>query len=262
MRWLIYILGCGLISTAILSAQTANVPPPAGTIVSHRPLSDAADMLERRFGWLITYEDPLWQFEGETLDLTPSRCPEVMRTPAPRLGQLAFEKVLSNAGPNPDRDLLVADMVRAHNESRNPGVFRMISDGDRCHIVPKSVKGKNGELAPTQPLLDTPIYVSLPESGPSVAVRHILDEIERARGVRVVSELSWEFDRAVFGSRKMKVTATGNTARSFLTKIFKEANRPLAWHLLCQPAAADQPGFCVFNLQTVRAQRALPGPGF
>ena len=37
-------------------------------IVSGRPLADAAEMLQARYGKAVTYEDPVWQWRGDFKD--------------------------------------------------------------------------------------------------------------------------------------------------------------------------------------------------
>jgi hypothetical protein len=103
------------------------------------------------------------------------------------------------------------------------------------------------------PLLDTPICTPVEETTPSLAIRQILAEVSQRRGVQIVPSLPWwsNQDQLVFGPLKVKVAAERQSARSLLSKILKEADRPYIWRSLCEPSLADQQGHRVLNVREV-----------
>lgn len=250
MKILVYIVVL-LLTSQILIGQIAPSLDATTEISSHRPLSDAAMLLEANFGWIITYEDPLWKFGGDVVDTTPRIKPDARRFPAPRPGRISIGKLLPAAGSRPNRDVLVSRLLQANDEAGNAASFKSISDGEFTHFVPTFVKNSSGSREAFLPLLDTPVHIPIEAGAPSLAIRRILDQVEQARGVQIVTDMGWRFDQLVFGPLKVRVDASEQPARTLLVKIFKQALSPRTWHLLCEPAVPGQQGFCVFNLRRV-----------
>ncbi|MEN6533842.1 MAG: hypothetical protein ABFD89_09285 [Bryobacteraceae bacterium] len=250
MKWSIGLLMLSVVA-GITNGQTPLTIDAEAVITSARPLDDAADMLEHKFGWVITYEDPVWSFAGEVVDLVPVRKPGTRRFLAPRPGQLPIGALLSTAGERPDKGSLVSKIIQAHDDAGNPGSFKIVSDGDFLHLIPTFAKGVGGGREAVSPLLDTPIHTPIDETTPSLAIRQIIDEVSRTRGIQIDIDMSWRSDQIVFGPLRTRVDATGQPARSLLLKILKEANRPLTWRLLCEPSLPDHQGFCALTLRSM-----------
>lgn len=243
-----------LIFLAATVGAQSSIPPSSTTVVrGHRPLMYALEILERKCGWLITYEDPVWQFAGDIEQIGSPPRAGLRRILVPRAGTLEMPALPGPADEEPDRFALLARLFQAYEQAGNPGFFRVVDEGGILHVLPAFSRDARGQKTAVVPLLDTPIHIPIPETTPSLAIRAILDQVERARGVPIISELGSRFDRAVFGPVQVRVDARGQTARSLLLKILKESNQSWTWRLLCSPSVPDEPGECVWNLRSTTA---------
>jgi hypothetical protein len=91
-----------VIVATILSVTGKGMQEPSRENLSvngARPVKLAAETLEKKYGWIITYEDPPYAHESELIDVTekvrrdldkfkPGEAPKVF---TPKGGQLAFE---------------------------------------------------------------------------------------------------------------------------------------------------------------------------
>src|SRR6185369_16243131 len=97
-----------------------------------RPVLMAAEMLEKEFGWIITYEDPPYVHETDLVDVTdevrkdsqkfkPGQAPRVL---VPKGGELAFEFDIDPATEKPaDPATVIQQLLDAYAFSGHPGIF-------------------------------------------------------------------------------------------------------------------------------------------
>ena len=133
--------------TPILTVAGRGVLEPGKDQISvndPRPVALAAKTLEKKYGWIITYEDPRYVHESELVDVTekvrrdldkfePGKAPRVL---IPKGGALTFEYSIDPATKMPaDSALVVQQLLDAYAAGGHPGVFRLNSHGARLHIV-------------------------------------------------------------------------------------------------------------------------------
>lgn len=112
-----------------------------------RPLGEAIWLLEQKFGWWITYEDPPYLADSDMWDVT---APEVRaasptrRAFVPRANPIRLEFPLPPSGaPESPRSVLEALLDR-NREAGNPGVFRVLESGAMYHVVPVATRDRRG----------------------------------------------------------------------------------------------------------------------
>jgi hypothetical protein len=136
------------------------------SVTSGRPVAEAAETLEQRHGWAVTYEDPLYVHPSELVDVTlevrrdldkykPGEAPKVF---VPKGGDVAFEYNIEPATKQPaDSAVVVQQLLNAYAQTGHPGIFRLDRDGQRIHIIPIASKEKNGVLATHRSAFDAVI---------------------------------------------------------------------------------------------------------
>lgn len=160
-----------------------------------RPVRQAILELEKKYGWVITYEDPRYVHESDIADVTlkvrrdldkykPGEAPKVL---VPRGGSLEFAyDVASNTNLPADPALVVQKLLDAQAARDNGGRFRLETNGQIMHVIPTAIKNRAGELVHQESALDT--IISLPSEKRTVLqkLESICAAISRAINIPVV----------------------------------------------------------------------------
>ena len=210
---------------------------------SGRPVAEAAETLEKRHGWAITYEDPLYVYESELRDVTlevrrdlnkykPGQAPRVF---VPRGGDLAFEYNIDPATKQPgDSAAVVQQLLDAYARTGHPGVFRLDRTEQRVHIIPIASKNENGVLTPHQSALEAVITLAAQKRNGLQLIEAFCQVVSAASKTRVVvgsvplNQLyQYETDS---GAKDQK-------AREFLSNELDRMTKDvkLSWQLLYDP---------------------------
>src|SRR5664279_807520 len=102
-----------------------------------RPLLQAVDALQEKYGWIVDYEDPRYPpaISGATI---PAPGP-VRRHPNTRTNGTTGFSVQFNGGPTadsrPDEQTVLALVVDANNQSNNAGQFELRKEKDGSFVV-------------------------------------------------------------------------------------------------------------------------------
>jgi len=202
-----------------------------------RPVKLAAEMLEKKYDWIITYEDPPYIHESDLEDVTekvrkdldkykPGQAPKVF---VPKSAELAFKYDIESVTKNPAA--VVQQLLDTYAIAGNPGVFRLERDGHRLHIIPAAVKNKDGVLVPHQSVLDVAITVPARKRNGLELLEAICEAITEAGETRVVIG-SAPLNMAI--RYQTESGATNQRARDFLTNELDRMSTKakLSWHLL------------------------------
>jgi len=170
------------------SMQTLSVNDP-------RPVAFAAEMLEKAYGWTVTYEDPQYAYEGDLVDVTekvsrnldkykPGEAPRVL---VPRGGELSFDYSIDSTTKKPaDSALVIQQLLDAYAVGGHPGVFRMERSGERLHIIGVAARDKNGVLTPQRSVFDTVITLPAQKRSGMELLTALCAAISQASGIPVV----------------------------------------------------------------------------
>jgi hypothetical protein len=195
-----------------------------------RPVALAAEMLEKKYGWIITYEDPAYVHESELVDVTdkvrrdldqfpPGKAPRVL---VPKGGTLTFEYSIDPLTKKPaGAAVVVQQLLDAYAMGGHPGVFRLDRDGARLHIVTNESS-----------VLDAPITLPPQKRTGFELLDAFCSAVSQASGTRVAPatvplNLLYRY-QTESGAKDQK-------AREFLSNELDRINVRLSWRLLYDP---------------------------
>jgi hypothetical protein len=210
---------------------------------ARRPVAKAVEMLEAKYGRIITYEDPRYIHPSDVKDVTlevrrdldkykPGEAPKVL---IPRGG--ALDVVLSNiSGSIGDAEVMkmVQQILDRQAVSGLAGRFRVEKSENAMHVIPTAIKNQNGVLVSEAPVLDALISISAREQSTYDKMRSLCDAVSRATNVRVelgtVPTNLLEQHRDLQGANRQK-------ARDVLISLLKslKGKSNLSWQLFYDP---------------------------
>lgn len=222
----------------VSAATFARQQPDAASVLvsgeSGRPLQEVVDALRQRHGWLVSYEDPPFEADQDLVDVTAAvrRDGHLERKVfVPRGGPFTFIYDLRAAVAEGPVSILRA-LTDDYALTDNPGTFDVRATPPLFHVVPTSVRGRDGRVRPITSILDT--RVTLIEGRRSVAT--LLDEVtgdvSRQIGVRVsVGVVADNLLLQTF----VQSAAVNESARQVITRALATVNRPATWDLRYAP---------------------------
>jgi hypothetical protein len=153
---------CTVLWKIAISVSVSCVPLLAAiktyTIDEARPAWAMVKMLEKEYGWRITYEDPPLENMGELRDITNSSYKTLHPggvTLIPRASPITCE--WNDSGAATDRRAVLDRLINLHNASGNPGLFRTFYQGSVSHVIAVSFKNKDGAIATRDSVLESRI---------------------------------------------------------------------------------------------------------
>jgi hypothetical protein len=214
------------------------------TVQDPRPVDEAIQELNKRYGWRITYEDPPYSHYSNISDVPDIRLPGVPvqsqsqlqaiqrehHRLVPKGGSLSF--TLPSANPN---ELgAVEALVKSYNASRGGNVFAVVRGAGLLHVVPRQVTGLSGNLEPVKPVLDTVITIEPKERTADALLEEICKKVSIATNTHVVVGI---VPINMLVQTKTSIGGSGKTARSILEQLILETGGPLSlsWRLLYGP---------------------------
>lgn len=242
------ILGALLLA---LDVVQAGLPADQGLTVEvndARPLATALDIIEKRYAWVITYEDPPYLYGADVEDVTLSVRRDfdlTRRVLAPRGGRFTFEYPTSPDGRPPNAPALLEKLLDQYRLSGHPGMFRVITTGNVFHVVPSESRDADGIFVPHVSLLDAKISFADGQRTALSMLDAIVKAVSRQRAARVgvgTVPLNLLMQRRVDGG------ATDESARTVLLRTLEATHRELSWRLLCAPGPGPD---CALNVHFV-----------
>ena len=265
------LFGAALFSAGMVGALLAQSSAPE-VIYSPRPLYDAARRLESLFQNVVTYEDPVWMWQGDSIQRGSN---ENARILIYRLLVLPDDIA---RGETPKLDAATVGRVVSAYQSQNSGgpQFGVSSSSWGLHIIPLQARDESGRLIPATKLLDA--RISIPEESrmASEHLKALADSITAVTGVKVVAG-SFYFDAyfaangilppkgaAQLLSSAEKVPypfswgAAAVPARDALIDLLEHSATTLSWKLLCDAGPIDGMRHCVLNLGPISISSTGP----
>ncbi|HKX32561.1 MAG TPA: hypothetical protein VJ302_33050 [Blastocatellia bacterium] len=208
-----------------------------------RPVAQAILILEDRYGWVVTYEDPRYSHDSEISDVTlkvrrdldkykPGEAPKVF---IPKGGALEFTYGVATSTNLPnDPAIVLQKLLDAQTASDHGGRFRIESSGKIMHVIPTAIKNRKGQLVPQESVLD--MRISLPAKERTVVqkLEDVCAALSQATQVRV--ELG-TIPESWFSRHRDSQGAVRQRARDILIDTFKtlDFGTNLSWRLLYGP---------------------------
>jgi hypothetical protein len=232
------------------AAQADRLAPLDVNVDDPRPLAAAIEALERRHGWIITYEDPPYVFAGDILDVTAQvRKDGAMhhRVLVPAGGPFRFTYAASAAASKDASASLLEGLLEQYRASGNAGAFRLVQTGTVFHIIPTGHRNALGASEITASLLDATISINTKDQTALQTLQALVAALNRATGEHVILGMAPLNLLMRTGIKGMK---TEGRARTILLQMLEATGQSLSWQLFCLPGAAR---FCALNLHPVKA---------
>jgi hypothetical protein len=198
-------------------------------VTDPRPVKVAVAELEKRYGWVVTYEDPPHIFAGELENVSRAPGTVAMRL---RTQRLEVAQSLPAPSANPDRITLLNAVLAADAALVGRQRFTLRASALGVHVVPTAYRDVNGEWVATNSILDAKITMPSGEQN----VLQYLESYCTALGqaiakpvIRATMPDGW------LASRKISLSVNSQPASDVLLAVLQSLNRPLTWHLLCSP---------------------------
>ena len=262
-----FLLMCSVILlvvvTTMISATGKGVYQPIKESLSvsdARPVMLAAQMLENKYSWIITYEDPPWG-ESESVDVAekvrrdfhkykPGESPKVL---VPKGGELSFEYEIEPSTKKPaDSAVVVQQLLDAYAIAFNPAVFRLDRDGQRLHIIGTASKDKDGVLVPHQSVFDAAITLPAQKRNGLELLKAFCEAVSETNHVAV---RLGQVPLNLLSQYQTESGSMNQSARDFLDseldrimgqRTFSRSQPKLSWQLLY--SATDKAYFLNFHL--------------
>lgn len=203
-------------------------------VTGERPLHAAVKEIEKRYGVVITYEDPPFLSAGESIDVTNQRKPNSVssskRILAPVGGRFIFNPPTAATGVVVDR--LVGD----YNRSQLDATFDLRRSGEVFHIFPSTVRNRSGDLQANRSVLDQIITVPARTRNGLEMLAAIIDAVSGTGARRLLNVTPMPSPLA---SVKIATGLDRVNARDALMSLIGMTGRPLSWQILCQPGDGE-----------------------
>lgn len=208
-----------------------------------RPVAKAIMMLEAKYGWVITYEDPRYVYADDIADVTEKVRRDLHKYPkggapkvlVPKGGALSFEyDVMSQTNLPRDPGVVVQQLLNAQAASANSGKFRMEKDNKIIHVIPTAINDSSGKLAPHTSVLDAVITLPAKKRTGLQTLEALCAAISKATQTRVVVG-TIPFNS--FLQHKDEQGVRGRKARQALVQLLQSVSHGmnLSWQLFYGP---------------------------
>jgi hypothetical protein len=210
---------------------------------SPRPLLETIDALQRKYGWIIGYEDPRYISHLDVVDVSDPSEPQV-----PAGGQFSVEF----PGSEPPEEKILSQVINSYNQSKNPGRFelRRTVEGN-FYVEGIAAHDEKDEIAPQRPLFDLPMTFAVRETN----LGEIIDEIcKTVSGESHVSVVLGNSPANILAHTTVKVGGANVAAREILVQALAAAHRNLYWRVLFDPASKSY----FLDIHAARAPAGMP----
>ncbi len=214
------------------------------SVNSGRPLASAIEEIEKRFGRVITYEDPFYLYAADIEDVTLAVRRDGRTEPrvlVPRGGEFSFRYPAAA----PDPSVALERLIEEYNLSGHPGAFRLITTRDAYHAVPSEVRNPAGVFEPHASLLDVNISVPAGDRTVLEMVKAITEAVSSPGIARVVVGT---VPINAMSQTHVQRGATAESARTVLSRTLGAIQAPLSWKLFCDPGPTPT---CALNVHNI-----------
>ncbi len=210
-----------------------------------RPLAKAIETIEQQYGWVITYEDPLYEYAAEIEDVAALVRKDgdlSKKVLIPRGGAFFFSYAVTGEPADPVG--LLRELLASYESTGHPGRFSFGQTGNVFHVFPAARKNKNGEQIEQDSVLETRISLPAAERTAEGMVRAVLQSVSQATGINSVLGISpINLLRGVRTSEGV----VNEAARDVLVRTLEATQRQTSWQLFYGPGSK----MYVFNVHLV-----------
>jgi len=223
------------------SAQTAPTSE-ALTVDDPRPVAQAVQALASRYGYVITYEDPRYAYEGDLADVTNDVRRDLGRYASGKAPKVLvpFAYTLTLSVPTASTidvqtmSAILQQLVQAQSASNHGGHFNIERDGAIFHVIPTGARDRQGNWSQRPSILDVPISLPTEKRDEHATLAAICGAVSAASNVKV------EIGGGVGGLvQQYLLGADHENARSVLTRAVTAFGPKISWVLLYGNQSTD-----------------------
>ena len=244
-RWIVILLALGFASSGIAQSsangfsKAADISQTGGKFHlaanAPRPLVQALDGLQQKYGWVVHYEDPQYTSKTEVVESTDPRFAAAgggARPHIPNGGAFAFD-FPAGPGASPDEERTLGLMVDAYNRSSNPGRFEVRQLADQSFtIVGTGAHNDAGQILDQKPILDTVLTIPTAARTGTETLKLLCQSITQASLVKISTGI---YPVNLFEHNQASVGGTKIPARTLLTDLVAATGRKIGLRLLFDP---------------------------
>jgi hypothetical protein len=217
--------------------------------------------MEQRYASPVTYEDPIWEYEGD-IETIGGR-----RGPLPLSRTFTIPQGLTpEHRPRLDVAVLGEALAAYHSQTDGPR-FKIAASLLGLHLIPDQVRGADGRFAPARNALDTVLNMPVTSESPSQHLADLCAELSAATRAHIVfmgPSGNYPLEQIYmpnghagrFGSREDLTVAWGAqgvSAREALINLLEPSATTLDWHFICR---ADRS--CFIQVSPIAFNVAMP----
>ncbi len=245
----LYLIVLGLCCLSVAQSGTTNPSTPKQSEITQngsvihlvvsgpRPLADAVDALQKKYGWNINYEDPQFVAKSDLVESADGRYINPVTGAKPHLPNGASFSVdfSAGAGTTPDPAATLKTVVEAYNKSSNPGQFELRVREGYFDVVGIAARDDSGKIQRQSPPLDTVVTMSAQEMPAKDIVNSICEQISKLTGQSINVGV---YPRSLLG-QTITPAAAKLPARDAISKVLSQTlsgtSKTVHWHLLYDP---------------------------
>ena len=196
-----------------------------------RPLLQAIDALQQKYGWVVDYEDPQYPSAMAGAANRPSP-PNRRHANIAGTSENAFS-VQFNVGPTPnsrpDEEAVLTTVIDAYNQSGGAAEFKLLKERDAGFaVVGIGVRDTNNEIASRQPVLDSPISLASERRSAGETIALICRKVSQASKVPIAVNPAESLQE----NASVAVGGSGVPARTLLSRTIEAMGEKLYWRLI------------------------------
>jgi hypothetical protein len=210
-------------------------------ITGNRPVEEMATLMEQRYASPVTYEDPMWEFQGDLA--TGAKFPKDLTFVVPA-------ELTPAHRPKLDAEVLNEAIAAYHSQTGGPR-YRIATSRLGLHLIPDQVRGVDGAFATARNPLDTVVNMPVTLRSVSQHVQDLCTALSAATGDRIIY-LPGQSDRAGYKDLTVAWGARDVSGREALIDLLEPSAATLHWHLNC---LSDR--LCFFQVEPINLPRPV-----
>lgn len=214
---------------SVAYTKDAVITETAGTVHitanNPRPLEQILGALQRKFGWVVNYEDPQYV---APVDLVVERGGEHSQLPAGGSFSVDFSATA------PDEEQTLRRIVDSYNRSKNPGRFELRRSVDgNFYVIGTAAYDQKGNISPQEVPFDRVLTLPSEEQTIGDAVDRICHEISKQMHSDLQVAIS---PRSLLFKTRATIGGTKIAARDLLVQSLLATHQKLYWRLFFDPS--------------------------
>ena len=239
---------------AVMTPLPGQTPAPdADVVASPRPMVMEAMRLQKAYGKVITYEDPVWAWRGEMRPFGPNFSPLPLSFTRP-----------AEVDSEPDAETALRKTLDAYHQQTAGPRFQIVASKWGLHLIPAQMRDENGRLAKATNPLDAHVNVPQQERSATEHFRELCATLSSFLNMKIKyfdGSIALNGETAFeqhFAAQPVHFTwgTNGMAARDAILDLLERSATTYSWQFLCEDASTPQARLCVLNITQVEVTKS------